>query len=108
MFASDLGSGNEEEEIALLNDVVGLQGAEETGPAGPRVKLLDRTEQGLTADNVHIDSSSFVVPILILKSKFGAFFLSDPVLERRELFAKFQTSFYADPQDAVFKALGVE
>lgn len=25
-----------------------------------------------------------------------------------ELFAKFQTSFYADPIDAVFKALGVE
>jgi len=24
-----------------------------------------------------------------------------------ELFAKFQTSFYADPKDAVFKALGV-
>jgi predicted ATP-dependent Lon-type protease len=24
------------------------------------------------------------------------------------LFAKFQTSFYADPRDAVFKALGVE
>jgi ATP-dependent Lon protease len=25
-----------------------------------------------------------------------------------ELFTKFQTSFYADPIDAVFKALGVE
>lgn len=25
-----------------------------------------------------------------------------------ELFAKFQTSFFADPKDAVFKALGVE
>jgi len=25
-----------------------------------------------------------------------------------ELFAKFQTSFYADPKDAVFKALGVD
>jgi ATP-dependent Lon protease len=25
-----------------------------------------------------------------------------------ELFAKFQTGFYADPRDAVFKALGVE
>ena len=25
-----------------------------------------------------------------------------------ELFAKFQTAFYADPQDAVFKALGVQ
>jgi ATP-dependent Lon protease len=25
-----------------------------------------------------------------------------------ELFAKFQTSFFADPVDAVFKALGVE
>ena len=25
-----------------------------------------------------------------------------------ELFAKFQTGFYADPEDAVFKALGVE
>ena len=25
-----------------------------------------------------------------------------------ELFAKSQTSFYADPSDAVFKALGVE
>ncbi len=25
-----------------------------------------------------------------------------------ELFAKFQTSFYADPVDAVYKALGVE
>ena len=25
-----------------------------------------------------------------------------------ELFAKFQTSFYADPHDAAFKALGVE
>ena len=25
-----------------------------------------------------------------------------------ELFAKFQTSFYADPVDAVFKALGVD
>jgi ATP-dependent Lon protease len=25
-----------------------------------------------------------------------------------ELFAKFQTSFYSDPTDAVFKALGVQ
>ena len=25
-----------------------------------------------------------------------------------ELFAKFQTSFYAEPKDAVFKALGVQ
>jgi ATP-dependent Lon protease len=25
-----------------------------------------------------------------------------------ELFAKFQTSFYSDPVDAVYKALGVE
>jgi len=25
-----------------------------------------------------------------------------------EFFAKFQTSFYADPADAVFKALGVQ
>ena len=25
-----------------------------------------------------------------------------------ELFAKFQTSFYSDPRDAAFKALGVE
>ena len=25
-----------------------------------------------------------------------------------ELFAKFQTSFYSDPRDAVFKALGVQ
>jgi ATP-dependent Lon protease len=25
-----------------------------------------------------------------------------------ELFTKFQTSFYADPVDAVFKALGVD
>lgn len=25
-----------------------------------------------------------------------------------ELFAKFQTGFYSDPVDAVFKALGVE
>ena len=25
-----------------------------------------------------------------------------------ELFAKFQTGFYADPTDAVFKALGVQ
>jgi len=25
-----------------------------------------------------------------------------------ELFAKFQTSFYTDPVDAIFKALGVE
>jgi ATP-dependent Lon protease len=25
-----------------------------------------------------------------------------------ELFSKFQTSFYSDPVDAVFKALGVE
>lgn len=25
-----------------------------------------------------------------------------------ELFAKFQTSFYADPVDAVFKAMGVQ
>ena len=27
---------------------------------------------------------------------------------RGPAFAKFQTSFYADPRDAVFKALGVE
>lgn len=25
-----------------------------------------------------------------------------------ELFAKFQTSFYADPRDAAFKAMGVQ
>ena len=28
-------------------------------------------------------------------------------LDAGELFAKFQTSFYSDPADAVFKALGV-
>ncbi len=31
-----------------------------------------------------------------------------PTTVQYELFAKFQTSFYSDPVDAAFKALGVE
>lgn len=34
--------------------------------------------------------------------------VSDIPSVRGELFAKFQTGFFADPSDAVFKALGAE
>jgi len=36
------------------------------------------------------------------------FIVTDIATVPGELFAKFQTSFYSDPVDAVFKALGVE
>ena len=44
----------------------------------------------------------------LLQSVMECYYDAQWAKQFEELFAKFQTGFYADPVDAVFKALGVE
>jgi len=55
------------------------------------------------ADTLQVAFNAGAKRILIPMSSVGAI----PTVPG-ELFAKFQTSFYSDPVDAVFKALGVD
>jgi ATP-dependent Lon protease len=55
------------------------------------------------AESLQVAFDSGAKRILIPTSSVG-----DIATIPGELFAKFQTSFYSDPVDAAFKALGVE
>ena len=50
-------------------------GLGEAGPASTGIIFIERTEQGLTSNNIHVDSLAFVVPKRIGKRRFGAFTL---------------------------------
>ena len=63
---------------------------------------LDGTTQNL-AESLHVAFDAGAKRILIPMS-----IVTDIPTIPGELFAKFQTSFYSDPVDAVFKALGVD
>lgn len=74
----------------------------------PRVQLRPHPGGSLRSAQANLpgtrlDFDSCAKRILIPMSSVGAI-ASVP----GELFAKFQTSFYSDPVDAVFKALGVD
>src|SRR5271157_4381146 len=47
MFAPDLGAFHKKTSVFLFNDIPGFKGFRKTWPSGPRLKLIDGTEQGL-------------------------------------------------------------
>ena len=70
--------------------------------AGQQVRISFLISVGNLAESLQVAFDSGAKRILLPMVS-----VSDIPTIPGELFAKFQTSFYADPTDAVFKALGV-
>ena len=62
LFAPDLDAFHEETPVFLFHDVPGFKGLRETRPSGPRVELVEGTEQGLTGYDVHVNAFSVIIP----------------------------------------------
>ena len=80
--ASHLGAHREQAVVHLFDDIGGYQGLGEAGPAGFRVILVGGTEQRLAGDNINVNARFLVVPVQVVKGRFGAVFLGDLVLQR--------------------------
>ena len=64
--------------------VVGLERPGEAGPPGARVVLVERAEERLTRDHVHVDPGLLLVPVLVAERRLGPLLLGHLVLQRRE------------------------
>ena len=84
LSASHLGPYHEQAFVGLFHYVLLFQGSGETRPARTRVELIQRAEQGLTRNNVHIDARCLVVPIFIPERWFCSVLLSHLILHRRQ------------------------
>ena len=80
-----------------------------------RDRVLARMEEEAHRENIPIVDAHEGMLLYLLVKIAGAKRILLPMASVKdiptipgELFAKFQTSFYADPTDAVFKALGVQ
>ena len=79
-----LGADHQMAEVALLDDVGGLDRLGEARPAGTAVELVDRREQRLAGDHVDVDAGLVVVPVLAGERPLGAVLLGHVVLLRRQ------------------------
>src|SRR5208282_2132886 len=80
-FASYFGTSGKYALIFFLHYVSRFQRFGKTGPAGAGIEFIPRTEKRLPGNNIHIDTLSLVVPILIMKCHFSAVFLSYLILD---------------------------
>mgnify|MGYP001556879187 CR=1 FL=1 len=69
VFGSHFGSCHEEFVIGLGDCVVGIEGPSKAGPTGTGVKFVLRAKQWFSRNNVDINSSLMIVPILIMKRR---------------------------------------
>ena len=80
-----------------------------------RLDPIAKRSQMKTSLGINVNRVSILAESLRVAFDAGAKKLLLPIASVKdiptvpgELFAKFQTSFYADPTDAVFKAVGVQ
>src|SRR3989454_472900 len=81
---ADLGAHHEERPVRLLLDVLGLERLGEARPAGAGLELVERAEQRLSGDDVHVDAGPVIVPVLVRESPLCPLVLRHVVLQRRE------------------------
>ena len=72
-------------EIGLLPHIFFFYRAGEAGPAGAGVELVQRGEERLAGDHIHIDARLLVVPELVVEGGLGAALLGHMKLEGGEL-----------------------
>lgn len=88
MFGADLGADHAELAVDFFDDILGLERSGEARPAGAGLVLVERAEQGLTGDDVHVNAGGMVVPISVLEWRLGAVFLGHLELLGGQLFAE--------------------
>src|SRR5262245_33436195 len=81
----NLGPPHEELPVLALGDVPGDDRPGEARPAGARVELVERAEEGLAGDDVDVDPGLVVVPELVAERRLGRLALRHLVLLGGEL-----------------------
>ena len=80
VFASDLGAHHKQAAILFLNYIFRHKRPGEAGPAGAGFKFVGGAEQRFSGNNVHVNAFLFVIPVVIVKRRFGTLFLGNLVL----------------------------
>src|SRR5262249_40243812 len=78
----DLGARIADQEIRARLDVPLLEGLREARPTRARLELVERGEERLSRDHVHVDPGRVVVPVLVGEGPLGPRVLRDVVLGR--------------------------
>ena len=73
--------------IACFSDNIFIAGFIKTWPASTGIEFRLRTEQRLAADDIYIDAGFMVVPIFVVKGRFGGVLKGNLVLKRCQLFS---------------------
>src|SRR2546426_10809103 len=76
-----LGPRHEERPVGLLADVRVLERLREARPPGAGLEFVERAEQRLPGDDVHVDAGPVVVPILVVERWLSRLVLGDLVLQ---------------------------
>src|SRR5512147_1227885 len=71
VLRADLGAEDPEGDVASLLHVRLIERLREAGPARPRVELVERGEERLPRDHVHVDAGGVVVPVIVLERPLG-------------------------------------
>ena len=66
--------------IGVLGHSLRCDGAGEARPAAARIEFVGRTEQGLAADDIHINAGRKQMIVCVAEGVFGAALLGDAVL----------------------------
>jgi hypothetical protein len=91
-FRANFGADSERV-IDFLHDPIGLDRLGKTRPARAAFEFVQRAEERLTADNVDVNTSAMIVPVLVLKWWLGAVFPGDVILQRSQARTQFGVSF---------------
>src|SRR5262249_36334041 len=80
MLGTDFSSNHEMLAIVKLNQIVFLERFGEARPAGSGIEFIERAEERFPGDHVHINARLLIVPVLIMKRRFGSLVLGDFIL----------------------------
>src|SRR5207245_2804075 len=81
---ADLGARVAEQVIRARADVRGVERTGEARPAGARLELVGRAEEGLAGDDVDVDPRGVIVPEGAAEGALGRRVLRHLVLHRRQ------------------------
>jgi len=82
---SHFGALHAEGAIGFLDDLGGFHRPRETRPAGAGIKFVQRTEQWLAGNDVHVNAGFVIVPKIVSERWFGSRMLGHFELKRSQL-----------------------
>ena len=92
-------------EIGAGRDVRFLQRPGEARPARAGIVLVQRREERLAGDDVHVDPRLVVVPVLVGEGALGPRFLGHIVLEGRQLLSQLRVGWLLEAAGPPFHLL---